>query len=101
MHHILAKLTKKTLVAAAGSLAMVGTAGAALGTSYSAFETTETSMVETTLVDTTSPDTTGVDATLVDTTSTETTVVDIIVDTTLPDGADGLCEAWEKGADHG
>ena len=46
MHHILAKLTKKTLVAAAGSLAMVGTAGAALGTSYSAFETTETTMVE-------------------------------------------------------
>ena len=100
MHHILAKLTKKTLVAAASSLAMVGTAGAALGTSFSALEPTDT-VVETTLVDTTAPDTTVVDTTLVDTTSPETTVLDTIVDTTLPDGADGLCEAWEKGSEHG
>lgn len=101
MHRILTKITTKTLVAAASSLAMVGTAGAALGTSFSVLSPTDTTAVETTLVDTTAVDTTSPETTIVDTTSPETTVLDTIVDTTLPDGADGLCEAWEKAGEHG
>lgn len=98
MHRILAKITGKTLTAAAASLAMVGTAGAALGTSYSALEVTDTTSVVTT-VDTVAPETTAPDTTVV-----ETTVADTVVETTLvewPSGANGLCTAMEKAEDRG
>lgn len=99
MHRILAKFTGKTLTAAAASLAMVGTAGAALGTSYSALEVTDTTSVVTT-VDTVAPDTTAPDTTVV-----ETTVADTVVETTLaepaPEGANGLCVAMKKGEERG
>ncbi|MFM7253199.1 MAG: hypothetical protein ACKO27_09075 [Ilumatobacteraceae bacterium] len=99
MPRILAKITGKTLTAAAASLAMVGTAGAALGTSYSALEVTDTTSVETT-VDTVAPDTTAPEVTVV-----ETTVADTVVDTTLaesaPEGANGLCVAMKKGEERG
>jgi len=99
MSRILAKITGKTVAAVTASLAMVGTAGAALGTSYSALEVTDTTSVETT-IDTVAPDTTAVDTTMV-----ETTVADTAVETTMaesaPEGANGLCVAMKKADERG
>lgn len=104
MSRILAKITGKTVAAVTASLAMVGTAGAALGTSYSALEVTDTTSVETT-IDTVAPDTTAVDTTAVDTTMVETTVADTAVETTMaesaPEGANGLCVAMKKADERG
>lgn len=106
----LALISKKTLVATATSLTMVGTAGAALGTTISAQEAVpvDSTLVDTTLVDTTTvdttPDSTVVDTTVVDATVVDTTLVeDTVVDTTVADdnGENGLCEAWEKATERG
>lgn len=97
MHRILTKLTGRTISAAVASLAMVGTAGAALGTSYSTLETSDT-VVETTIDDTT-PDTASPDTTVT------VTVADTSVDATMaadaPAGANGLCVAVKKAEDRG
>lgn len=107
----LALISKKTLVATATSLTMVGTAGAALGTTITAQEAVpaDSTLVDTTLVDTTTvdttPDSTVVDTTIVDTTLVDTTLVDTtMVDTTVADddnGENGLCEAWDKATSKG
>jgi hypothetical protein len=98
MYRILNMVTRKTIGAAVASLAMVGTAGAALGTSYSTLETSDT-VVETTVADSTVPDTAAPETTVAD------TVADTVVDTTAaeaaPAGANGLCVAMQKAEDRG
>jgi hypothetical protein len=99
----LVTLSKKTIVASVTSLAMVGTAGAALGTTLTV---QEDSSVESTVVDSTTPDTSAPDTTVVDTTIVDTTLVDTtLVETTLTPvafaGQNGLCEAWLRSIENG